>query len=155
MTEQPPRAPATGLRRARPGSLASGPRTLARWVLGAFMIVAGLGHFAAHESFLQQTPTWVPWRPLVVWASGVVEIALGLGMLFAGRHRRAVGWALAAFLVAVFPGNVHQAVAGTDAFGLDTPTARWVRLLFQPVLIAWALWSTGAPDRREHGCSRR
>lgn len=119
-----------------------------RGALAAFMVVAGIGHFVAHESFLQQTPTWLPARSAIVWVSGVVEIAFGVGLVAAPRYRRQVGWALAAFLLAVFPGNVHQAVAGNDAFGLDTPTGRWVRLLFQPVLIFLALWSTGAWPRR-------
>ncbi|MFW6186773.1 MAG: hypothetical protein ACOC84_02055, partial [Actinomycetota bacterium] len=48
------------------------------------------------------------------------------------------------FFVAVFPGNVSQYLTGTDAFGLDTDTSRLVRLFFQPALVVWALWSTGA-----------
>lgn len=115
-----------------------------RVVLGGFMVVAGVSHFAAHASFLQQLPTWLPARSWIVWVTGVMEVGLGLALLVPTRHRRAVGWALAAFLVAVFPGNVYQAVSGTDAFGLDTATARWVRLAFQPPLVALALWSTGA-----------
>lgn len=46
--------------------------------------------------------------------------------------------------MAIFPGNVAQYVEGTDAFGLDSDRARLVRLFFQPLLVAWALWSTGA-----------
>lgn len=120
-----------------------------RGLLAAFMVVAGIGHFVAHDSFLRQTPTWLPARSLIVWVSGVIEIAFGVALVAAPRHRRKVGWALAAFFVAVFPGNVHQAVAGNDAFGLHSATGRWVRLLFQPLLVLLALWSTGAwPGRR-------
>jgi uncharacterized membrane protein len=117
-------------------------RAVARGALAILLLTAGIGHFVAHDSFLAQTPTWLPARSWMVWASGVVELALGLALLVARRRRREVGWAVAAFLVVVFPGNVHQALAGNDAFGLDTPAARWTRLLFQPVLIAWALWCT-------------
>jgi uncharacterized membrane protein len=93
---------------------------------------------------------------LIVWVTGVMEVALGVALVALPRHRRRVGWALAVFFVVVFPGNVHQAVAGTDAFGLDTPAARWGRLLFQPVLVALALWSTDAwPPRLSHVFSRR
>jgi uncharacterized membrane protein len=119
-------------------------RTVARWALAAFMLVAGIGHFVATEEFLAQTPTFLPARTAIVYVSGVVEIALGGALLLYRSRRREVGWALAAFLVLVFPGNLHQAISGTPAFGLDSDAARWGRLLFQPVLIAWALWSTGA-----------
>lgn len=54
---------------------------------------------------------------------------------------------LALFYVAIFPGNISQYVNGISAFGLDTDQARLIRLFFQPVLIAWALWSTdGIPQ---------
>jgi uncharacterized membrane protein len=80
----------------------------------------------------------------VVLASGVVEILLGLALARLGRYRVQVGWVTAAFFVAIFPGNISQYVNGIDAFGLDTDQARLTRLFFQPVLVVWALWSTGA-----------
>jgi uncharacterized membrane protein len=122
---------------------------LVRVLLAVGMVVAGIGHFVAHEEFLGQTPSWLPARSLIVWVTGVMEIALGVALVALPRHRRAVGWALALFLLAVFPGNIYQAIAGTDAFGLDSPAARLIRLPFQPLLIALALWSTGAWPQRE------
>lgn len=122
-------------------------RTLARIALGLFLILAGTGHLTfGREEFRAQVPSWVPLDvDLVVLASGVVEIALGLALVAAPLGwRPMVGWVTAAFFVAIFPGNVAQWVEGRDAFGLDTDTSRFVRLFFQPVLIAWALWSTGA-----------
>jgi uncharacterized membrane protein len=80
----------------------------------------------------------------VVVASGVVEIALGLALVGLWKYRVQVGWVVAAFFVAIFPGNISQYVNGVDAFGLDSDTSRLVRLFFQPLLVAWALWSTGA-----------
>jgi hypothetical protein len=44
----------------------------------------------------------------------------------------------------VFWGNISQFLNGVDAFGLDSDAARAIRLVFQPVLVAWALWCTGA-----------
>jgi uncharacterized membrane protein len=122
-----------------------------RTVLGVVLAVAGVGHLTnQREEFRAQVPAWVPLsEDLVVVASGVVEIALGVALLallarpFADR-RVAVGLVVAGFFVAIFPGNVGQWLEGVDAFGLDTGTERFVRLLFQPVLVAWALWSTGA-----------
>ena len=77
--------------------------------------------------------------------SGVMELTLGVALLVLRGDRLAVlGWVVAAFFVAVFPGNLWQAYHGSDSFGLDTDAARLWRLPFQPLLVAWALWCTGA-----------
>jgi uncharacterized membrane protein len=90
-------------------------------------------------------PSWLPLDPdLVVVASGIAEITLGAALVALPRWRVAAGLATAAFFVAIFPGNIAHYVEGTDAFGLDTDEARFRRLFFQPVLVLWALWSTGA-----------
>jgi uncharacterized membrane protein len=130
--------------------LPSGPgRTLLRLALGGVLVVAGTGHLTnQREEFRAQVPDWMPIDDdVVVVASGVVEMALGLALLLLRRQRAAVGLVVAGFFVVIFPGNIAQYVEGTDAFGLDTDAKRLVRLFFQPVLVAWALWSTGATSR--------
>jgi len=117
---------------------------LARWLLAAFMATAGIGHFLAADAFTAQVPPWLPMPGLVIAVSGIIEIAFAAALLLARSRRALVGWLLAAFYVVVFPGNISQFLTGADAFGLDSDAARGVRLLFQPVLIAWALWCTGA-----------
>jgi len=130
-----------------------------RILLGGFMIYAGYSHLTFNRiEFQAQVPDWVPLgKDLVVILSGIVEILLGIGMVFWANQRVKVGLALALFYVLIFPGNISQYVNGTDAFGaLNSDKARLIRLFFQPVLIAWALWSTGAwtawrnRKRREH-----
>jgi uncharacterized membrane protein len=94
--------------------------------------------------FQAQVPPWVPFSlDFVVLASGVVEIALGLALLSLQRRREA-GIATALFFIAIFPGNISQFVNHIDAFGLDSDRARAIRLIFQPLLVLWALWSTTA-----------
>lgn len=126
----------------RPGIV----RTIFRILLGAFLIFAGVNHLTvARVEFLAQVPPWVPLDgDLVVVLSGIAEIVLGLGLVFLARQRVLVGLATAAFFVLIFPGNVSQYVNRTDAFGLDTDQARFIRLFFQPLLVIWALWATGA-----------
>jgi uncharacterized membrane protein len=134
-------------RAARSDVAATSPaRTVGRIALGAFLLFAGIAHLTSlRQEFQAQVPEWIPLDPdLVVVASGVVEIALGAALILVRRHRAVLGWIVAGFFVAVFPGNVSQYVTGTDAFGLDSDTARLIRLFLQPVLIVWALWSTGA-----------
>jgi uncharacterized membrane protein len=115
-------------------------------LLGAALIYAGITHLTTSRiEFQAQVPTWVPLSAdFVVLASGVVEIVLGAALLIAWKYRERVGWIVAAFFIAIFPGNISQYVNGIDAFGLDSDQARLTRLFFQPLLVAWALWSTGA-----------
>ncbi|MBF4487404.1 MULTISPECIES: hypothetical protein [unclassified Flavobacterium] len=117
-----------------------------RILLGIFMITAAIGHFTfQRDDFQAQVPNWVPLdKDLVVILSGIVEIALGLGMIFLTKYKVQVGIALALFYVLVFPGNIAQYLNGTSAFGLDTDQTRLIRLFFQPVLIFLTLWSSGA-----------
>jgi uncharacterized membrane protein len=123
------------------------PRNLLRWILGAFLLFAGVGHMSfSRAEFQAQVPVWLPLDPdFVVLASGVVEIALGLLLIFSkGRIVGWVGIVAATFFIAIFPGNINQYVEGIDAFGLDSDQSRLARLFFQPVLVIWAIWSTGA-----------
>ena len=118
-----------------------------RILLAFFMIYAGLSHLTFNRvAFQAQVPDWLPLsKDLIVILSGIVEIVLGLGLAFWKKQRVRFGWALAIFFVLIFPGNVAQYINGTDAFGvLNSDRARLGRLFFQPVLISWALWSSGA-----------
>ena len=115
-------------------------------ILGLALIFTGVGHMTTRRlEFQAQVPTQLKqWANEVVLISGVVEIALGIALLVLWKYRVLVGWTVALFFVAIFWGNISQFVNGVDAFGLDCGAERFVRLLFQPLLVAWALLSTGA-----------
>ncbi|WP_194852604.1 DoxX family protein [Nonlabens antarcticus] len=118
-----------------------------RILLALIMIYAGVSHLTFNRTdFQAQVPDWLPMsKDFVVIASGIVEISLGLGLLLWKKYRSQMGWALAIFFVLVFPGNIAQYVDGKDAFSaLNSDKARLIRLFFQPVLVAWAMWSSGA-----------
>ena len=119
-------------------------RKVTQILLGATLIYTGTLHLTTSRiQFQAQVPTWLPFSPdFVVLASGVVEISLGLALISLQR-RREVGIATAAFFIAIFPGNISQFVNHIDAFGLNSDRARGIRLIFQPLLVLWALWGTG------------
>ena len=121
-------------------------QTFFRWLLGAALLLAGIGHLTwLRVEFQAQVPPWVPLdADLVVILSGIVEIGLGLALIFLSRYRVALGWITAVFFILIFPGNISQYVRQIDAFGLDSDQERGIRLLFQPLLVIWALWSSGA-----------
>jgi uncharacterized membrane protein len=120
-------------------------------VLGFALAYAGVGHLTTSRAeFQAQVPTLLAdYADFVVLASGVVEIALGIGLIALWKYRVQLGWLVAAFFIAIFWGNISQYINGVDAFGLDTDTKRLVRLFFQPLLVIWALGSTGAWSSRK------
>ena len=121
-------------------------QTILRILLGAALLFAGISHLTFNRlEFIAQVPNWVPLSTdLVVVLSGIVEIVLGLSLIVLYKWKAFVGWATAIFFVLIFPGNISQYLNQIDAFGLDTDKARLIRLFFQPVLVLWAIWSTGA-----------
>ena len=121
-------------------------RNMGQVILGIALTYAGSTHLtSSRQEFQAQVPTWLPLdADFVVIASGIVEIFLGLALLILWRYRSQVGLIVAIFFILIFPGNINQYVNGIDAFGLDTDQARLTRLFFQPLLVAWALWSTSS-----------
>ena len=118
--------------------------------LGAFLTSAGTSHLGSNRTeFLAQVPSWLPLNgDFVVVASGLVEIALGVSLISTTfiftQYRKQVGIVVAIFFILIFPGNINQYVNKIDAFGLDSDQKRLIRLFFQPPLVIWALWSSGA-----------
>ena len=119
---------------------------VARTLLGAALTYAGITHLTTNRTeFQAQVPSILASQAdFVVIASGVIEILLGLSLILLIKHKEKIGWITAAFFIAIFPGNISQYINGTDAFSLNTDQARFIRLFFQPLLVIWALWCTGA-----------
>lgn len=129
-----------------PNSLYSLSKKASRITLGGVLLTAGIGHLSTkRQEFQAQVPDWVPaYKDAVVLASGAVEVALGAALIALPRQQVFVGRVAATFFTLILPGNISQFVTKTSAFGLDTDRKRAIRLLFQPLLVAWALWSTRA-----------
>lgn len=129
-----------------PGKPVTGKQDIARTILGLMLMAAGTSHLTvAREEFQAQVPDWVPLdKDDTVLLSGVAEILLGASLTFWEKKRVFWGWESALFFTLIFPGNISQLASHRDAFGLNSDASRSARLLLQPALIAWALWSTGA-----------
>ena len=128
-------------------------RAVARWILAVALGAIGVGHFLSTRGFRVVVPDWATRltrldKDTIVIASGAAEIALAAGLLALPKERRRIGWATAAFFVAVMPGNVYQWRTRRPTPGLDTDARRLGRLFLQPLLVLWALWSTGKSNPR-------
>jgi uncharacterized membrane protein len=103
-------------------------------------------HFFRTDAFVKIVPPDLPSHGLLVYASGISEIAGGIGLLLP-RFRRLAAFSLVLLLIAVFPANVYMAMQSIQV--TDTPIPQWLlwaRLPLQPVLMCWVLW-TAKPDR--------
>ena len=135
-------------------------RRVAAIALGVFLTSAGASHLDSNrQEFLAQVPTYLPLDPdFVVVASGVVEIALGIALItttfFLTQYRQVIGLLVGLFFILIFPGNINQYLNQIDAFGLDTDQKRLLRLFFQPPLVIWAIWSTGASSNLRKALKR-
>ena len=126
-------------------------QNIARILLGTMLITAGTGHLSfSRKEFQAQVPDWVPMdKDTVVLLSGVAEILLGASIAGLKKEKEITGIVAAAFFAAVFPGNIAQYKNEISAFGLDTNAKRIARLFFQPVLIGWALFGSGALNKNK------
>lgn len=124
-------------------------RAAARWVLGALLVFSGLSHlFWGRRGFRGAVPDWALTllrtdKDMIVVASGAVEVMLGSALVVLPAERRTIGVIVAVFFAAVLPGNVHMWQTKRSAPLMTTDRARFIRLFLQPVLMVWAIWSTG------------
>lgn len=110
-----------------------------RRLAGPFFVFAGVMHFVIPRTYRRIMPPYVPAHRTMVYASGVAEIAGGVGLM-RGSRRRAAGWWLIATLAAVFPANVHMALHPDDYPQVPGgAVSLWARLPFQGVFVAWVL----------------
>ncbi len=132
----------TGLRGHRDSGLRA-----ARAALAAMLVLTGVAHFVSTEAMVQMVPPFLPGAATFVYATGVLE--LGVAALLLWRFARPtprLGWALAAFFLALLPANVYSAVAEVGLGG-HGPAYLWFRIPLQLLFIGWALVATGAVQR--------
>jgi uncharacterized membrane protein len=108
-----------------------------RILLSLFFLMAGTLHFLNPDAYVHIMPPYLPHPLLLVYVSGMCEIAGGVGVLVPGL-RRIAGYGLIALLITVFPANLHMALNHVSLPGTSLPDwVLWSRLPLQALLIAW------------------
>jgi len=100
--------------------------------------VSGVVHLAKPEVYEPLMPRWVPAHREVILTSGVAELACALGLVLP-RTRRAAGWASAALLLGVWPGNLQMALDSNRSPSTAFKVAAWGRMPLQLPLIRAAV----------------
>jgi len=115
-------------------------RELAAFAMAIFLIFFGISHFFLMNEMILMIPNIFPYPGFIVYATGVIEIILAIGLIIP-KTRRLSGIFTAFYFIAVFPANVVKAMSDIDIQGtFNSPMMSWVRLLFQPIFILWALY---------------
>jgi uncharacterized membrane protein len=119
-------------------------RLVIRVALAGLFLMAGTIHLLNPALFFPAMPPWIPFHYACIVISGVCELLGAIGLLMpVPALRRAAAWSLTALLVAVFPANIHMALAHVQIHGFPRHVwVEWARLPLQPMLIWGALWST-------------
>lgn len=129
-------------------------RRFVRILIAVIYAFVGYAHLANPEGFLAITPGWVPAPEMVIWLTGIAELAGAVGLMIPRGilrwARPAAGIGLALYALCVWPANINHALYDIP---LNGKHASWwyhgPRLAFQPVLIWLALWVGGVlPLRR-------
>jgi uncharacterized membrane protein len=123
-------------------------KIIIRGLVCAVFFFGGVAHFVFAEDFVGIVPPLLPWPLAIVWATGIMEFGLVLGILMP-KWRVITGKLAAIYCLLVLPANIYQAMNDVPIFGAQvTPELLFLRIPLQFVLIAAILWSTNDSDRR-------
>ena len=111
-------------------------------IMSLFYIIAGINHFINPVWYIRIVPPILPFKIVIVYITGILEIILG-SLLFFTNTRFIAGWGLVILLFAIYPANIYVALTNGEAMD-TTPIIAWGRLPFQFALIALAYWHSKA-----------
>jgi uncharacterized membrane protein len=120
-------------------------KTISKYILAIFMIVAGTMHFVNPGFYLKIMPPYLPLHKELVLISGICEVLLGV-LLLIPKSSRLAAWGIIALLIAVFPANLYvyqrqDVLSAPSIFHL-------LRLPLQGVFILWAYWHTRPAEKK-------
>jgi uncharacterized membrane protein len=115
-------------------------KSVMRWLMAALLVLAGVNHFVNPDFYVRLMPPYLPWHLALVYASGVVEVGLGVALAVPKASRMAA-WGIVGLLVIFLTVHVHM-VQNAGEYPKIHIGLLWARLALQGLLIAWAYWFT-------------
>ena len=112
------------------------------YIMSLLYVIVGVKHFTNTDFFVAIVPPVISWKEEAVLISGVIEIVLGLLLLF-NQTRKLAAWGIILLLIAVFPANIYLYLSEIprDIIGISKNQALF-RLPFQIPLMIIAYWHT-------------
>lgn len=108
------------------------------WGLGIAFIFFSVGHFVKTDGMVEMLPSWVPLRLGIIYATGVLELVIGISLFFSHLQSKAALVAIMVFVL-FFPANIYAALNSVGLGGHQWgPVYLLIRTPLQLILIAWA-----------------
>ena len=108
--------------------------------LSLLFVFTASGHYLMPDLMADMLPPWVPFRHVLVFATGLLELAIAAALIVP-RTRLMAGWVAIAVLILFFPANVYAALnhipMGGHAWG---PSYLLIRAPVQVAIALWAYW---------------
>ncbi|MBC6112333.1 MauE/DoxX family redox-associated membrane protein [Pedobacter fastidiosus] len=118
------------------------------WIYAVSYILAGCNHFISTDGYYAIMPKWLPAHGFLIYLSGVIEIILGVLLLFS-RTRKLASLLIILMLLAFMPAHIYMIQIAPFMLGkiLVTPFIAWIRLPFQLLFIGWAWYYFRNPGK--------
>ena len=112
------------------------------YIMSLLYVIVGVKHFTNTDFFVAIVPPVISWKEEAVLISGIIEIVLGILLLF-NQTRKLAAWGIILLLIAVFPANIYLYLSEIprDIIGISKNQALF-RLPFQIPLMIIAYWHT-------------
>ena len=106
-----------------------------RILFALFMIMGGVQHFIKPDFYLPFVPSFLPFPMTIIYLSGIVEVVLGLALLFT-KYAKIAAIGIFLLMLLFLPVHVWDIISDTPAIG--SHKAALIRLPFQFVFLAIA-----------------
>ena len=106
--------------------------------LGITFVFFAIGHIVKTHGMVEMLPPWVPLRLQLVYATGLLEFAVGIA-LFTTKYRELAAKLAIVIFIVFFPANIYAAFNSIGLGGHQWgPIYLLIRAPLQIILIAWA-----------------
>jgi uncharacterized membrane protein len=107
------------------------------------LFLTASGHVLFTKGMTMMIPPIVPFKTFLVYLTALLELALGIGLLF-HSSRHLCGIALITMFVLLLPANIYAAVRHLDlekaAYAGRGPAYLWFRVPLQLLFIGWVIY---------------
>lgn len=111
-----------------------------RVAMSVMLVFTSIAHFAFTNGMAMMLPSFIPYKTLVVYITGIIELAAAVGLLIPSL-RIITGWLLIVFFLFLLPANIHAAFKNIDyqtgTYDGNGLMYLWFRVPLQLFFIVW------------------